>query len=178
MSPLLFWRLLLPCHHRLFIPLSTPRTACHEKAFHATFSVCEEPSHEGCHSVRGGEGQRCTRSNSKCPTEEKTAQLAREQPEMFICSSWCACVTDLGCLLQDVGCIGEVLWQVTACTLGSSSSTIRRTTRLETCNQNRRLGSSATRQCQLLKNSCTYKYLTTACNMLAVACYVAEYTQA
>ena len=87
-SPLLFWRPLLPCHHRLFIPLSTPATACHEKAFHATFSVCKELSDEGCYSVRGGKGQRCTSSNSNlCLTEEKTAQLAREQPEMSICSS-------------------------------------------------------------------------------------------
>lgn len=58
---------------------------------------------------------------------------------------WDARATDLGCLLQDVGCIGEVLGQVTACALGSSSSscspssTICRRTRLKTCNQRKRL---------------------------------------
>lgn len=51
-------------HQRLFILLSTPPTACHEKPFHATFSVCKEPNNEGCYSVMGGKGQRCTSSNS------------------------------------------------------------------------------------------------------------------
>lgn len=98
---------------------------------------------------------------------------------MSVCFHWEACATDLGCLLQDVGCVGEVLWQVTACALGSSSSssssTIRRRTRLKTCNQRKRLDPLVTRHCQLLKHPCTNKYLKRLCQTFGATCFAAKY---